>query len=123
MDETILRDCSGKPHKYLVKEGMEMDRKAIRSLLATYLEAKRQQDAILEDQDVQGLFAQEKESEARELIAVRYPNGDFRAVNKAALELIHTMVDGIPAWSEIDPMDVYTDHKAFDEFLALAKQV
>ena len=100
-------------------------RKTVRAAYAHYLEAKRQHEAILNDEEIQGHFARGDNDAANALIETRYPLGRWETVTKAGQELIRQMVAVAPPklFEGITPGDVWRHPDIFEQFVSLADQL
>ena len=104
---------------------MKINRREIKKALAHYKETKKQSDAVLKDEEIQSLFEQERNEEAKELISNRYPLGDYESEMKAGLNLAEVMIKNIPQGllGRVTPMKFYRNYKVFNELLELAEKV
>ena len=98
-----------------------LNRKEIRKALFEYKECEKQRKLVLEDQEIQKLYEQEKIEEARELINQRYPM--ISMTKEKGINLVKVMTNNIEEYKDIKPEDIYFKVKIFNKFIELAEQV
>ena len=104
---------------------MKINRREIRKALAHYKESQKQTAAILKDEEIQSLFNQDHNKEAKALIEKRYPLGSVQSEREAGMNLAQVMTKTIPAGllGGATPEKFFRNYKAFKGLLELAEKI
>ncbi|KIL42105.1 hypothetical protein SD70_02680 [Gordoniibacillus kamchatkensis] len=93
-----------------------LNRAGIRAALFDYKTARTQHEMILQDDEIQNLFAAENYEGANFLIMRRYPFGKWETVAERGIELIEVMTKGIPDFKGFEAVDIWRIQKYLKSF-------